>query len=79
MSRFNYVRYDAESQALQEEFKSSVEGLEKLAMEKLPEGRARALFLTSLEEAYMWTGKAIRDAQVARGGQPEHIAERSNE
>jgi hypothetical protein len=35
--------------------------------------------MTKLEEAYMWTGKAIRDDQIARNSMTEHVAERTNE
>lgn len=31
-----------------------------------------------LEEYYMWTGKAIRDAQIARTGKVDELVERSN-
>lgn len=77
--RFSYVAYDDVAKAKQEEFKKRFEELEAFAAESLPVGRAMSLFLTSLEEAYMWTGKAIRDEQIARGSKPEHVPGRSNE
>jgi hypothetical protein len=61
---FSYVRYNEPSAALQAEFKVAFESLERMAL-SLPAGRARALVMTKLEEAYMWVGKAIRDQQVA--------------
>ena len=76
--RFSYVRYDAEATTTQEAFKQKFEELETMA-ELLKDGRAKSLFLTALEEAYMWTGKAIRDEQIARGSQVEHVAERTTE
>lgn len=76
--RFSYVKYDEASVKNQEAFKSQFELLEILA-DTLPAGRAKSCLLTHLEEAYMWTGKAIRDAQIARGVQTEHVAERSTE
>lgn len=74
--RFDYVKYDAIAIAKQEGFKQMVETLEKAADDMLPIGRAKPLFLTSLEEAYMWVGKAIRDEQIARNSQIAHIPER---
>lgn len=74
-NRFSYVKYDAESTRAQEAFKLNFETLEIL-VDGLPDGRAKSLCLTALEEAYMWTGKAIRDAQIARGPQPDHVPER---
>lgn len=76
MSRFDYVKYDAGSTQKQEEFKDAFERIETLAEAHLPEGRAKSLFLTYLEIAYMWTGKAIRDEQIKRNSQPEHVPER---
>jgi len=62
--RFGYVNYTTESVAKQEAFKAMFESVEAYAMQSLVDGRARSLFLTALEEAYMWTGKAIRDEQL---------------
>lgn len=76
MSRFDYVRYDQESTHSQETLKRKFEELEAIVDESLPECRAKALCITHIEEAYMWTGKAIRDAQIKRGSQVEHVAER---
>lgn len=76
--RFDYVKYDERSKVNQETFKKHFENLE-LVVDALPDSRAKSLVLTHLEEAYMWTGKAIRDAQIARGSQTEHVPERSDE
>ena len=76
--RFSYVKYDAQSQSMQEEFKAIFEQAERLGNE-LPEGRAKSLFLTYLEIAYMWTGKAIRDEQIKRDATTEHQPERGSE
>lgn len=67
MSRFDYVKYDDEAVMHQVVFKSAFEAMETLALTLKP-GRAQALVLTKLEEAYMWVGKAIRDEQIARNG-----------
>lgn len=76
--RFSYVRYDEESVALQNKFREGVEELERLAYE-LPDGRAKSLFLTELEVAYMWVGKAVRDAQIARTGSVAEEPKRGEE
>lgn len=76
--RFSYVRYDEKSAALQEAFKKAFENVEAIG-NALGDGRAKALFLTHLEIAYMWTGKAIRDEQIGRDSLAEHVAERTNE
>lgn len=76
MSRFDYVRYDEIAATKQEGFKNLFTELEKAAHDMLPDGRAKSLFLTALEEAYMWTGKAIRDDQIARNSQTAHVPER---
>lgn len=36
----------------------------------------KSLAITKLEECYMWIGKAIRDEQIARGGDNKHVPER---
>lgn len=75
--RFSYVKYDQQSKNAQETLKSHFEAVE-LLVDALPDSRAKSLVMTHLEEAYMWTGKAIRDAQIARESQTEHIPERTN-
>lgn len=67
MSRFDYVKYDDRSNLVQSAFKKQFENLTALAESALKPGRAQALVLTKLEEAYMWVGKSIRDTQVDRG------------
>ena len=62
--RFDYVKFDAEAQRRMAWMKEHF-GVLADNVEKLPDGRARALALTAMEEAYMWIGKAIRDEQVA--------------
>lgn len=67
MSRFDYVKYDEHAVNVQTAFKAGFNVLEKMVGELGP-GRAQALVLTKLEEAYMWIGKAIRDDQIKRNG-----------
>lgn len=67
MSRFDYVKYDPQTAALQEGFKIAYGNIAQ-AIEALPSGRAPSLALTKLEESYMWVGKALRDMQIKRNG-----------
>lgn len=78
-SRFSYVRYDAKRAAKQEAFKAKFEEIEEMAEALLPAGRYKALFLTELEHAYMWTGKALRDEQIAVDGAVVHEPHRTAE
>ena len=66
MSRFNYVKYDEQHKQIQETFKKMFETIEDFANLVLDDSRAKSLLLTGLEEAYMWSGKAIRDKQIGR-------------
>lgn len=63
-NRFDYVAYDTEAAGKQAKFKELFKMLEYEVVGGLASGRAQALILTKLEEAYMWVGKAIRDEQV---------------
>jgi hypothetical protein len=76
--RFSYVKYDEQAMAQQMELRLKFEELEGLC-DKLENGRAKSLVFTKLEETYMWTGKAIRDTQIARQGKIDEQAERNNE
>ena len=73
---FSYVKYDVESQRKQEAFRKQFETLEAMG-HGLVNGRARSLFFTYLEVAYMWTGKAIRDEQIGRDNMTVHEPARS--
>ena len=73
--RFSYVKYDERAVIQQESLKEQFEKIEVMVAD-LKDGRAKSLVLTHLEEAYMWTGKAIRDEQIARNVSPEHVPER---
>ena len=76
--RFDYIQYDETAKQQQEELKAAFATVEGF-VSKLEAGREKSLVLTKLEEAYMWTGKAIRDSQIKRGGNSTHIAERTAE
>lgn len=79
--RFDYVRYDDDAATAQKAFKQKFEELESMVSTAFTAsaGRPSALILTKLEEAYMWVGKAIRDQQIARGGDKADQPHRSNE
>lgn len=78
--RFSYVKYNERSTNLQEEFKKLFEAVEELGEQSLSTSRYKSLFMTALEEAYMWTGKSIRDEQELPMTEEEkkahHIPER---
>jgi hypothetical protein len=76
-ARFSYVKYDQPSMDQQAELRQKFEELEAL-VDKLANGRAKSLVYTSLEEAYMWVGKSIRDTQIERQGKIDEQAERTN-
>jgi hypothetical protein len=76
-SRFDYIAYDDEAKELQAEFKALFSKVE-FQIDAFPNGRAKALALKHLEEAYMWVGKAIRDGQIERNGGAELEEQRSN-
>lgn len=79
MSRFDYVKYDEASAEKQSKLKEAFQAVEAFVESSIPDGRAKALVLTYLEIAYMWTGKAIRDEQIGRGVQVADVPERTNE
>ena len=78
-SRFDYVAYDKDAQTLQLAIKDKTRELEHLIEKKLPNGRWKSFFMTQLEIAYMATGKAIRDMQLARNADTVLEEGRSNE
>ena len=64
--RFDAVQYDDISKEILTEIKAAFLTME-VTLARLEEGRAKSLALTKIEEAYMWCGKSIRDAQLKRG------------
>ena len=73
--RFDYIKYNETTAALQQAFKEKFVDLES-SIEALKPGRAKALCLTALEEAYMWVGKALRDQQIETSGPAHEEAQR---
>lgn len=65
MNRFDYVKYDDESQDKQKIFKDHVEELERM-VSTLECPRSTEYAIKALEEAYMWIGKALRNEQIKR-------------
>lgn len=78
-NRFDYVKYDDAAANTQARLKSGFVALEELIELHLSGGRAKALVLTKLEEAYMWVGKSIRDEQIAHNGSAPLQEGRGNE
>lgn len=70
-TRFDSVEYDNLAVEKQAEFKRQFVSLAKDVEVLLPNGRAKSLVYTKLEEAYMWVGKAIRDEQISRNPQQD--------
>jgi hypothetical protein len=79
MSRFDYVKYDAQALKEQSEAKELFQKVDHFVETSLKNGRAKALVFTKLEEAYMWIGKAIRDEQRLRDETTELQEGRGNE
>lgn len=77
MSRFDYVKYDEPTAAVQAGFKEAFSNLAK-AIEGLPHSRPGMLALTKLEESYMWIGKALRDDQLMRNRETKLMEERKD-
>lgn len=76
--RFDYVKFDEDTAKKLGDFKDRFTGMERCVNENLADGRAKSLVMTKLEEAYMWVGKALRDEQIARGGDATDQPQRSN-
>ncbi len=77
--RFDYVKYDEIAATQQLGAKNLFIGVVEYVEAQVHAGRAKALVLTKLEEAYAWLGKAIRDDQIARNGTAELQESRGNE
>lgn len=74
----NYVKYDKASIEKSEFLKKEFEQLIGCIEGMMENSREKALIMTGLETAYMWTGKAIRNDQIKRNGSSENLPERSN-
>lgn len=74
--RFDYIKYDGLRIIKQKTLKGMFEELEDYAEDNFINGRAKSLFITKLEECYMWAGKALRDEQIIENGPQAEIPER---
>ena len=83
--RFDYVKYDDKSIALQLRFKSLCTELEHMLQSefldgsRLPSAREAAVAMTKLEDFYSRCGRAIRDKQRERDSSIEMQEGRSSE
>jgi hypothetical protein len=66
--RFDYIKYDGLRIVKQKTLKGMFEELEDYADNNFIEGRSKSLFMTKLEECYMWAGKSLRDEQIKEEG-----------
>lgn len=77
-SKFDYIAYDEEAKVHQAQLKLLVSAVED-KLYTLANTRYISLAITSLEECYMWAGKAIRDDQLVRNNYEFSLEEeRSN-
>ena len=67
--RFEFVQYDDTHKAKHGLFLETFAKLEAQMARELIDGSAKSLALTSLEESFMWVGKAIRDSQTTPNDQ----------
>jgi hypothetical protein len=73
IGRFDYVEFDDIAAVKQLRMRMTFEELVQSIERSLPDGRARALAITKIEEAFGWLSRAIRDEQLDRqhgAGQP---------
>lgn len=69
MGRFDYVKYDDKSAKLQAEFKQKFEEIMALIVANIFDGDMTRQAIYSLDGAYAFIGKAIRDDQRLRDKQ----------
>ena len=70
-TRFDYVKYDNDSVAMQAMIKKKVLDLEALLEGLGPKTRWHELFIDNLEYTYMCAGKYLRDLQLSRNPETE--------
>lgn len=63
--KFDYVKFDAQSEEIQAHFKAMYDGILILA-DSIKDGRSKNYLVAKLEESYMWVGKGIRADQLER-------------
>ncbi len=77
-SRFDYVKYDEIALRKQDNFKKKMVEIEGAILDNLSASEYRKKAIESLEIAYAWLGKAVRDEQVIVRSTQELQEERSN-
>ena len=77
MNRFDYVQYDDQAKSIQFNFKNLFQEVEA-EIEKFGDSENKTLAMKSLEVAYMWIGKTIRDEQIDRNSETKLEEGRSN-
>lgn len=77
-SRFAYVKYDTERMFEQAQIRKAAEEMEALIEQHVPAGEHRDRALEALEVSYMWTGKGLRDKQIALNGSAPEQPERGD-
>lgn len=68
-SRFDFVKYTPEAMSVNEALTKAAIFLEG-EIEKLPDGKEKALAFTKLEESVMWARKSLRDVGGPREVEP---------
>lgn len=64
--RFASVSFNESNAKLHRAFQFYFADLEEQIMLNIPAGQAQATALTKLQEAFMWVGKAMADAQITK-------------
>lgn len=64
--RFDYIKYDEISTALQNELKEVFTNILSKLTDSLSESREKDLALNHLEETWMWVGKSLKISQEHR-------------
>jgi len=75
----NYLKYDQRSTLASEFLKKEFEQMTRNIDIMLKDSREKALIMTNLEIAYMWTGKAIRNDQILRTNIDKNVPGRTNQ
>lgn len=64
--RFTSVKFNESNLKLHRAFQFYFADLEEQIMLNIPAGQSQALAITKLQEAFMWVGRAMADAQLTK-------------